>query len=288
MPDESYDLSPADQRITELREQGLVDAEIAVRTGLPVAEVKARLARLRKRPATSAARLGAEGTAMGKRLLRRRTLLGGLAAAGVGAGAVAFGVALRAGRGGGSPAAGAGSPRPTSTRQPTAAPGRSVEVMVTTSAPTPQTDFPIAEVENPFEVVNFSPGERIEWSRGTFFMNPYSGEITGYRLPDEGPGEPLWFTRAEGDGRYVLATHGTAQGLGLLLERTTGRCWSWPGEELWLAASGYPFFLFMRPRGGGGPSGQYVIADQLLQKRAAFAIDEAYSPPTWVLEGGKA
>lgn len=245
-------LTPAERRVLDYVRAGTLDAEIAVRLGVPIGDVKERVASiLRKTGARGRAALvewaappepveaddspvdpivpEAEATApQAPRRLSRRKLVGALAGLGaLAAGGTAAALLVRRDD---SPAVSAGPS----------------ETVTSAAGATPALFEP---VDDAFEYREFAPGESIDWEHGLFTMDLNSGAVFGWRLRTDGAAQPFAFDYRLTGGAITC----TGEEHGWMHYTGSGASYRWRLDELRLVASlaaqgpgGVSAFLFER------------------------------------------
>jgi hypothetical protein len=143
----------------------------------------------------------------------------------------------------------------------------------------------ITPAPDAFEIRTFAPGELIDWHSGAFFMNTESGQIAGYRAGRSG--EPqIGDTSSAGGGRWVLSFGNDP--IGLALDRTTGRSWGWPNEQLTpVAVSGTHFVFAERGPSGPTPTGNHFVVSADMQPVSEVSFANA-TWSNWLLGDGVA
>ncbi len=240
MADGGRALSASDRQIVDWVEAGVQHAEIAVRLGLSIDEVKRRIGRLE-----SLGKLGARrGTGHGRLLSRRSVLAGagglGLAAAG------AFGLSLRGG-GEGRPGAGDdpdGSPTPPGTTRASSA----TATVIADREPHPG----LAVLERDparWRRVSLPTGGEITLEHGSCFIDTTDGTLDVLSFEDEadayGPGG--WGYDAYEENEFVSVSGRLISGWNTrsgLFDRVSGEGFSWPADALRLTLADRRLFVF--------------------------------------------
>ncbi len=286
--------SAAERRLGELLSRDVPHAEIAVRLGLPLVEAKRRIAALgglageersaeepdggtgRRQPERIAspylpdpeARPPPEPAGQGARRISRRAPLG-----------VATGAAVAL-AGGGFLAT-----RPTRRTSRSGA-GASLRPVPTPIPPRPPPLALAHETEGVFERLSFAPGRPIDAAHGIFFLRrDGAGErpIGGWQRQEAESAPPRY--QASPGRRFVAA--GNA-----LLDRKTGRQFTWPRDELRLRGFSDERLLFSElapdSSGSAAPSGLHHIADAQLRPLATFETppDSGGGPAPLFAPGG--
>jgi DNA-binding CsgD family transcriptional regulator len=274
-------LTEPERRLIAYVQAGTLDAEIAVRMGVPVGDVKGRIAaliyklNLHSRAELVAWVAGAEpdtapdpapvigedlfpAQPLASRHSRRSILAAGLA----GSAALGAGAAFLLTRSNGRP------PVPAAPSSPAA------DTPVPT--PEPQGIAAIQPAPGAFERLTYRPGERIDALHGIFFIDVKGAQVEGWSLRVS-PRETPPHYEVDPFNRFVSAT--TQDDRGWLLDRLSGDAYSWPLSRLrFIAASEVASLLFEEvddaPAGTwAAGSGQYHILDPALQVRRSFLID---------------
>ena len=184
---------------------------------------------------------------------------------------LAAALVIACGGGSGEPAATPPTETPGSTRSPVAAGGP--------VTPTPAPDafaIEISEVEKAFVRLESAPGERIKETAGLFFLDVATGEVEGWQLLGQGSGWFQLFTSPR--NRYVYAPDGPPGNLRepLLLDRRTGRSFTWDPRELKPALSEVALVVV----------GERLIFERLgsavgENSRLFVVFDSTMEPTTW-------
>ncbi len=281
-------LTDAEQRLADFVREGKLDAEIAVRMGVPIGDVKERVAAiLRKLGLRTRAELAAwaptpvnpAATDMqgngeerpARRHSRRALLLAGAAGTAILAGGGAGAAFWASRRGGGA-----------ETRAPGSTPTPDFIHPNPTVAPQKRGLEWVAPAPGAFEQRVFEPWETIIGPHGIYFMDPSGGEVVGHSLTKAlataaDGSEGFVSYSAPGDGRFVLARTDRRE---YLLDRTTGAAHGWARGGLGLAAAG-PSTLIFEDRAGpaddpnAGGTGRFTCTTPDMVQVSAFELDAA-------------
>lgn len=275
-----------DERIVEYIGQNTPDAEIAVRVGLTVGDVKARIETLLQRRGLNDRRELAAGapaarapkptvatppqydaavtpSALGRRHSRRAVVAAGAVAGGTLVTAGLAALALRP----------SGSPRQIS-------PAETATPIPTSPTTEPTGALPIRPAPGIFVRTDYRPGERIDATQGVFFMDTTTGAVEGWSLSgstlaEEGGGAVAILPTISDDNRFVAARGGKSW---WLLDRSTGEAVVWNPADVALAGFGRRHLLFERGLGGDpNPEfrGEYTVLDDRLQPVSTFKTEHA-------------
>ncbi len=277
-----YRPTEPEQRLIDYIRAGTLDAEIAVRMGVPVGDVKDRIASLVYKlnlhsradlatwtpqstppaPPDADPTDGEPEAPLAAPVHTRRSML---ASALAGAAAVAAG--------------GAGLfwlSRPSSRGTD----GRTPSPSSTTTTPSPADGPPgtgisaIVPSPDAFDRYSIKAGTPITAEQGLFFMNTKGGDIEGWRLR----ASIVQDYDVNPDNTYVVA-HNRTQGTSYIADRRTGNTYSWPSDELYFVAASRTVLLFEEASTAttqmpGAGNGRYHLLDSNFELLRSFTVDD--------------
>lgn len=184
--------------------------------------------------------------------------------------------------------------KPTSTkqmasplRQPPATPAETTPDLTPPSRRTPTVvALPFHDLvqptNSPFRRQLFAANESITWTHGIFFLNTETATLAGWQVRDE-----ACTYQPHGGGRFVLAASATTLSppSRWLFDRSTGLCWTWPGDRLDLTVSTANQLLFQRIelRLQGRPetqfTGRFIAANHQLRQLSSFELAPVPATP---------
>lgn len=275
-----YRPTEPEQRLLDYLRAGTLDAEIAVRMGVPVGDVKDRIASLIYKlglhsraelaawrpdstppPPTEETPEDGEAAPPPAPTRSRRSLL---ASALGGAAAVAAG--------------GAGLywlSRPSSPGDNRTTPAPTAGATPSPSNSVPPTGIAaIVPAPDAFHRYGIKAGTPITADHGLFFMDTKGGDIEAWQLTDS----LVQDYDVNPHNTYVLA-HNRTRNLSYIADRRTGDTYSWPSEELFFVAASRTVLLFEEAstaatRLPGSGSGRYHLLNSNFDLLRSFTVDD--------------